>query len=158
VPSDALRVYLQDHHAAAAAGLALCRRLFGEAHPLTEAITRDRETLEEVMRRLDVTARRPKVALALLGEQLGRLRGVGPLTRQPELGRLLGLETLFVGIHGKRALWTALALERDPRLEDVDLQALAASAATQAVEVDAARLSAAGRAFASGPEPQGATT
>ncbi|HET9243396.1 MAG TPA: hypothetical protein VFN99_08120 [Gaiella sp.] len=66
----------------------------------------------------------------------------------PALGRLLALETLVVGVRGKEALWRSLRVARDPRLMSFDFEALAASAASQADELEAERVRAASVALA----------
>lgn len=143
VRNATLRVYLQDHHAAARAGVALAERTFGAEHELARRIAQDRETLEQVMRQVGVASSRLKVGLAVLGDQVGRLKADRALTTRPELGRLLALETLVVGVRGKEALWRSLLVAREPRLRSFDFAALAASATSQAEELEAERVSAA---------------
>ena len=142
-----LRVYLQDHHAAAGAGLALARRTFGAGHPLSLRIAQDRTTLEDVMRALDVPPSRTKLALARVGDQLGRLKTDRAVASHPPLGRLLALETLLVGVRGKQALWRALQIAPDPRLARFDFAALAQSADDQCDALERYRLRAAAEAF-----------
>lgn len=137
-----LSIYLRDHHAASAAGVALARRALGANHPLSQQIARDRKTLEEVMRQLSVPPSAMKVRLVRVAERLGRLKLNGRLLRRSPLSRIVELEVLVVGIRGKEALWTALrAAGLD--LHRIDLDALVESARTQAREVDEQRLIAA---------------
>ena len=145
-----LRIYLRDHHAASAGGVALARRALGPTHPLTEQIARDRRALEEVMRQLDVPSSAVKVGLVRIAERLGRLKLNGRLFERSPLSRVIELEALLVGIRGKEALWTAL-LTAGRRPTGIDLDALVESARTQVREVDALRLAAAAGVLGSGP-------
>jgi hypothetical protein len=143
--SRLLRIYLQDHHAASAGGLALARRALGPSHPLAKQIALDREALERVMPRRDAER-----------AQSGN-RARGGAHRPPEaqwqdlrgspLSRVVERETLVVGVRGKEALWTALQ-RAGISLEDVDLDVLIESARAQGAELEALRLSAVARAFA----------
>lgn len=145
--NNSLRIYLQDHHAAATAGVALGRRTLGSQDPLARQIAGDRDTLEEVMQRLDVSRSRIKTALALVAEQLGRLKADRSLRPRSPVASLLALETLLVGVRGKQALWTALRVADEPQLEDLDFEALAHSASAQAAELEEKRLRAAAEAL-----------
>ena len=142
-----LSIYLRDHHAASAGGVALARRAMGASHPLTEQIARDRETLERMMRQLDVAPSATKVGVVRIAELLGRLKLNGRLFKRSPLSRVVELEVLLVGIRGKEALWTALQ-KAGRSFERIDLGALAESARAQAREVDELRLSAVASAFA----------
>jgi hypothetical protein len=148
-----LSIYLRDHHAASAGGVALARRALGRNHPLAEEIARDRETLEEVMRQFDVAPSAMKVELVRMAERLGRLKLNGRLFKRSPLSGVVELEVLVVGIRGKEALWTALR-RAERNVDHVDLDALIESAKTQASEVDEQRLSAVADAFGGGPTRQ----
>ena len=141
-----LGIYLRDHHAASAGGVALARRALGAKHPIAEQIAHDRETLEEIMRQLDVSPSATKVGFVRMAERLSRLKLNGRLFKHSPLSRVVELETLLVGVRGKEALWTAL-LTIGPSLQGIDLDALVESARAQAREVDDLRLSAVAVAF-----------
>jgi hypothetical protein len=143
-----LSIYLRDHYAASAGGVALARRALGATHPVAEQIARDRVTLEEVLRKLDVQPSATKVALVRTAERLGRLKLNGRLFRRSPLSRVLELEVLVLGIRGKEALWTALR-SADRQVEGIDLDALIESARMQRREIDELRLIAAAETFAS---------
>ena len=145
--SRLLRIYLQDHHAASAGGVALARRALGPHHPLALQIARDQQALEHVMRQLSIAPSAIKVGMVRVGERVGRLKLNGRLFERSPLSSVIELETLVVGVRGKEALWTALH-RADVSLEDVDLEALAESARAQGAELEALRLSAAAAAFA----------
>jgi hypothetical protein len=144
--SRLLRIYLQDHYAASAGGLALARRALGPSHPLAKQIARDRAALESVMRQLAVTSSALKVGTVRVAELVGRLKLNGRLFERSPLSSVVELETLVVGVRGKEALWTTLQ-RAGVSLEDVDLAALVDSARVQGAELETLRLSAAARAF-----------
>lgn len=112
-----LRIYLRDHLAAAVAGSELARRMHNaerhnalgeQVEVLLEAIEEDRETLEQLMDRLDISGSSLKKSAAWLGEKLGRLKTNGQLVRRSPLSPVLELEGLATGIAGKRSLWESL--------------------------------------------------
>ena len=141
-----LSIYLRDHHAASAGGVALARRALGSNHPIAQQIARDRETLDAVMRQLDVPPSVVKVGLVRVAERLGRLKLNGRLFKRSPLSRIVELEVLVVGIRGKEAMWTAL-LTTERSLQGVDLDALVQSARSQARQVDELRLGAVAETF-----------
>jgi len=142
-----LQVYLRDHHAAAAGGVALARRALGAQDPIAARIARDRETLEEIMGQLGISANPLKVGLVRIVERLSRLKLNGRFVRHSPLSRVVELETLVVGVRGKEALWTALRTA-GVRLEGIDLDALVDSARAQGSELEARRVSAVSKVFA----------
>ena len=149
-----LAIYLRDHHAAGMAGTRLARRI-ARAHATTSAlrqiaseIDQDLVELETIMRRLGVERDATKDALARIGERLGRLKPNGRLRERSPLSDLLELETLLVGITGKRALWHSLRASASAPREDLDR--LVERADSQRAIVEDARLHAVRRAF--GPE------
>jgi hypothetical protein len=66
-------VYLRDHHAASAGGLALAERALGPFHPLAKQIAQDRDALENIMRQLGVQPSALRVGAVRMAEYLGRL-------------------------------------------------------------------------------------
>jgi hypothetical protein len=145
--SRLLCIYLQDHHAASAGGVALARRALGPSHPLAKQIARDRDALECVMRQLAARPSALKVGTVRVAELVGRLKLNGRIFERSPLSSVVELETLVVGVRGKEALWTALQ-RAGVSLEDVDLDALVESARAQGAELETLRLSAVARAFA----------
>ena len=77
--SRLLHIYLQDHHAASAGGVALARRALGPRHPVASQIARDRETLEDVMRQLSIKPSAIKTGVMRVAERAGRLKLNGTL-------------------------------------------------------------------------------
>jgi hypothetical protein len=90
-----------------------------------------------------------KLAAAWLAEKVGRLKLNGQLLQYSDLSRLLELEGLGVGIHGKMDLWRALIAVRDayPPLADAPLEALERRAVDQLSGVEEQRVRAAEMAF-----------
>jgi hypothetical protein len=155
--APALHIYLQDHLAGATFGLELvqrCRRKsegpgFAESlEELTTEIAADRETLRQVMRDLGADASRTKMALGWTLEKIRRLKPNGALFEYTPLARFVELESLAIGIAGKRAMWLALdELSEEDRLERHDFSALAARATDQLSQVEDLRREAARSAF-----------
>jgi hypothetical protein len=137
-----LGIYLNDQLALGVGWRQLARRAAGANHgtPPGEAlsevareIAEDVQTFEGIMQRLGVPKSRAKVAGAVVGERLGRLKLNGSLTSYSPLSRFVELEFLVLGITGKIQLWETL---RDlaglgERLPDVDFDALIARAEVQ---------------------------
>jgi hypothetical protein len=153
-------IYLRDHYAGSAAGLALAQRLqrqnrdeayAGELAALVVAIAADRQKLARLMYVLGVRPDPVKVLIARGGERLARLKRNGRLLSYSPLSRLIDLETLLLGITGKRALWAALRTTAGglpEALETMELDQLLASAETQLEQVERLRLRAAGAVLA----------
>jgi hypothetical protein len=153
-----LAIYLRDHFAGATAGLELAKRVSQSARgtetgpfhdDLVRRIAADREVLRDIMSRLGIAPSSIKNGLAWTLEKAGRLKLNGRILRPSPLSRLVELETLALGVTGKRALWRSLAAIKtaDARLASVDLDALIASAEEQATELERHRLQAAEQAL-----------
>jgi hypothetical protein len=151
--------YLGDHLAGSAAGRDLARKLADDnqgtalgafMEELCAEIEADRETLEEVMDRLELERQSWKQAGTWMAEKLSRVRFSRALTRSAQLSQLFELETLSMGIHGKVSLWEALrhVAGTDARLVGIDLDALAKRAQRQLERLELRRLAAAVEAFA----------
>ena len=115
--AHALKVYLNDHLAGATGGVRLARRLAShqsdpertrELTTLASEVNRDRTTLRQLMRELDVPVHRYLVTAALVGERLARLKPNGRLLRKSEVRAVMELETMLLGVQGKAALWRLL--------------------------------------------------
>ena len=154
----ALHVYLQDHLAGATFGLQLvqrCRRNnegseFAEPlAELTAEIAADRRALERIMRDVGADVSRAKVAVGWTLEKIRRLKPNGALFEYTPLARVMELESLAIGIAGKRAMWRALddAAPREACLGHHDFSKLAERADDQLSRVEALRLEAARTAF-----------
>jgi hypothetical protein len=159
-PDRLLEIYLADHLAASAAGVALARRsaqsnagtALGEAlRRLTAEIEADRRTLQAIVAELGFRESKAKDAVAWFGDKVGRLKLNGQLRGYSPLSRLLELETLSVGVAGKVALWQSLQSvpALGARLPDYDLDQLAERARRQRAEIEEHRLEAARETFSS---------
>jgi hypothetical protein len=156
VSHDPLAVYLQDHLAGAAAAMDLLSTLrdqhageeLGEfCGRLLVDIRSDHAVLESLAAEVGGGSSVLKEATAWIGAKVGRLKlGRGA---SDELPTLEALETLALGILGKRALWDALTVIApiDSRLAGRDLESLAARADRQHREVEEQRLGVARRAL-----------
>jgi hypothetical protein len=156
VPKRSLSLYLQGHHAAGGAAVMSIRQqvaVEGESDlgrqlaVLADEIAADLAALRDVMDRLGVAPSVVHDTSARAGAWLSRwvLRAHAP---GPDQARLVGLESLSLGVEGKLRLWCALrsVLADDPRLEGVDLDALVDRAEKQRVDLEPHRLDAARRA------------
>lgn len=153
-----LGIYLNDHFAGAAGGLALARRL---AHnhrdtpagaPLgqvAQQTAEDRDTLRELMSALGVAVSRHKLAAAWLAEKVGRLKLNGRLLRRSPLSSVLELEAMLIGVEGKAAGWRALrpVASFDGRLDLAQLDRLLERARWQRETLEQARMQAAREVF-----------
>lgn len=135
-----LTVYLRDHHAAAAAGVALVRRIHTNnlgsefEHDLGNLVTeieRDAERLDAAMTALAVEPSRTKDVVARTGEFVARLKANGHLVQYSPTSRVLELEALIAAITAKRGLWRALGAAKPDALESSDLKTLMAGAEQQ---------------------------
>jgi hypothetical protein len=116
--SSALGIFLQNHEAAARAGIDLCRRAAhnqretahgAELTELCEAINGDRDRLLMIMRSQQVRPN-PLMGVALqLAERVGRLKPNGHVLRRSPLSDLIEIEGLLDAVGAKRVGWYALA-------------------------------------------------
>jgi hypothetical protein len=133
--SDPLAIYLNDHFAGSTFGAELARRAAsqneGTAYgrflsKLAEEIEEDRRDLEAIMDRAGVGRDRVKTTAAWVAEKAGRLKANGRIVGYSPLSRVLELEGLRMGVHGKLALWQNLhqLAPLHPALEQRDLTRL----------------------------------
>jgi hypothetical protein len=115
--SRPLAIYLNDHLAGATAGAELSKRAAGNnpdavygvpLRRLAVEIDEDRATLLAIMRELGVRVDRVKVAGGWVAEKLGRLKLNGGVLGYTPLSRVVELEGLTLGVHGKLTLWRRL--------------------------------------------------
>jgi hypothetical protein len=150
--SDPLATYLHDHLAGSVHAIDLLKALRDQhkgeplgqfATGLLAEIEADQEVLRAIAERVGAGSGGIKELTALIAEKVTRLklrRGAGN-----GLGTFEALEFLELGIHGKWALWRALAVVAvtDPRLQGTNFEQLAARAETQEASVEERRLQAA---------------
>jgi hypothetical protein len=144
-----LSIYLNDHLAGATIGVELARRTRGRnrgtalgsyLERLASEIESDRETLVRLMAELGIRRDRLKTCGAWTAEKLGRLKLNGQLTGYSPLSPLLELESLYLGITGKRELWRGLQRTLGNDLPGFEFNELVRRAERQAAEVEEHRL------------------
>lgn len=102
---DLLAIYLNDHLGASTAGVELIRRAAGnhdgergeELSRLADEIAEDRESLRDLMKRLDVSESTVKKAAGWVGEKAGRLKPNDHLLSRSPLSDVLEIEMLRAG-------------------------------------------------------------
>ena len=153
-----LSIYLRDHFAGSAAGIALvqrCRRanadtgLGGVLADIETEIVEDRRALEAIMARLGVTPSAFKAAVGRFGEVIARLKSNGRILRRSPSSTVVELEGLAAGIVTKRNLWSSLraATLTHAGLDVAELDRLVARATAQLERVEAEHDRAAEHAF-----------
>jgi hypothetical protein len=147
---DDLGTYLKDHYAAGVGAIELLEHqakthkekpLGGFFKGLLADVNLDHETLQQILSELGFEESRVRNAGAWVAEKLGRAKlGFGDETYGLPL--LQALETLAIGITGKRLLWRALGQVREahPVLKPIDFAALEKRAHEQFDRVETARL------------------
>jgi hypothetical protein len=154
--SDPLAIYLHDHLAGAALAIELLESMRDQhagkplgqfATGLLVEIEADRDVLRGLSERVGAGSNAFKELTAWLAERLSRVKLSGQ--RDGDLETFEALEFLQLGIHGKLALWRALAVAAatDARLKSTDFSRLAGRAKEQENSVEQQRLEAARTAF-----------
>jgi len=149
-----LSSYLNDHLAGSRAAVELVESIQGEHEgtPLGDLMGRlgtdiqtDRDTLQGIMTRLGVEPSSVKQAAGWMLERLSRLRFSERATGSAATSLLMQLETLSLGIEGKRLLWKALQhlTQAGPGSSGVDFDLLIARAESQRQQIEPFRLEAA---------------
>jgi hypothetical protein len=155
--SELLGIYLNDHLAGAAGGVALARRVAGsrtgsageQTRRLAQQIAEDRDSLVAIIARLGLRRTFYKEPFAVIAERAGRLKANGALVRRSPLSDVVEYEMLALGITGKRAGWQALRELATSRTElDADaLDVLIQRAEEQLEVVQRLRIAAVGQAL-----------
>lgn len=159
-----LRVYLNDHLAGAKAGIRLARRcrdsntgtaLGDLLDELTDELRSDYTALHRAITGLGLPVARPKQAMAVAAEWVGRFKLNGQLAGYSSLSRLVELEGLCAGVEAKRSLWISLLEieDHEPALRALDVQELARRAEAQRHRLEDHRRAAAAEAL--GPPRRG---
>jgi hypothetical protein len=153
-----LGIYLNDHLAGSTAALELLDRL-EKSQPGTDRgkvlagirseVAADRAELEALMGKLHVAKSRSRGATAWLAEKLTRLKLRPGDSISGALGLLEAIEAVALGIHGKLALWRALAAAAEvaPGLQVADFDRLARRAEDQRRKIEKVRLQVAKQAL-----------
>jgi hypothetical protein len=149
--------YLNDHLAGSVGALELLDRLIDTYREkplehffrnLRDDVQQDQEQLKELMQKLGADESTVRKAGAWLVEKLSRAK-IELSEEKGEVGLLLALEALVLGITGKRSLWRALqsASRTVPQLARLDYAGLENRAIEQCERVEAKRLEIARTAF-----------
>ena len=158
---ETLGAYLNDHRAGATAAVHLLERLADsnsdevDSAPLErlrQDIAEDLATLEDVMERLDIPHDSIREAGGWMGEKISRMRLSPVITGSEPLSHLLEIETIKLGVHGKKSMWRALhhVAADHSRLSDLDFEALARRAEKQIDDLEVRRRDVAMAAFRTG--------
>ncbi len=150
---ETLSAYLNDHLAGSIGAVEMVQRsitenagnLYGRRlEEILKEIQKDQTLLQDLIERIGSTENPLKKAGAWLAEKMGRVK-MGGTDEPGTLARLEVLETLAMGINGKRALWRALRVIVDklPVLGTLDLDLLERRAVEQHDRVEEWRLEAA---------------
>ena len=153
-----LQIYLNDHLAGATAGCELARRALSNnegtdlgtfLRQLVVDLEEDKATLAGLIDRLGLKKSIFKQSAGWMAEKAGRLKLNGQITGYSDLSRLLELEGLTIGIHGKLSLWQNLKTiaDHDSRLATFDLDDLIERARAQETGVEQFRAKAAAAAL-----------
>ena len=147
--TEMLHAYMHDHHAGAAAGVDLFRRVasgHSDAHTrevvgrLGEQTAEDKRELEQLMRLVGTSPPLLKGLVTRVGETVARFKPNLRLVSRSPLSDLLELEALTLAVTGKELGWKALLDLGDPRLPRERLEALADRARDQGEQLEALRL------------------
>ena len=150
--------YLNDHLAGSVGALELLDRLIDTYcekpfekffQGLRDDIRHDQAQLKELMQKLGAEESAVRKAGAWVVEKLSRAKIELSEDAEGEVGLLLALEALVLGITGKRSLWRALksASRTMPQLARLDYSGLENRAIEQCERVEAKRLEVARTAF-----------
>jgi hypothetical protein len=159
----AMDTYLNDHLAGSMLGSDLAEQIRdrNEGTPLGERmekiaaeIEEDREILVDLMERMGTDKNPVKQVTAWLAEKASRVKLSGATSTDSEVGNLLSLESLTLGVEGKAGLWKVLIEVRTKYgpLGETDLDGLLARAEGQLQMLEDERRTAGSRAF----DPAGA--
>jgi hypothetical protein len=151
-------VYLNDHLAGATFGAKLARQLEArtggtdfqpEISRLAADIEADLDTLTNLMRRIGATRNPGKRVASWVVQKASRLKLTGATSGSGDLGTLLSIEALSLGVAGKAALWTTLRElgGHYPELGSYDLDHLLQRAKRQRQILETQRIAAARRSL-----------
>jgi hypothetical protein len=155
--AEPLQTYLHDHYSGSTFAAELLETLQKQypgdelgrlAGDILVEVKDDREVLHKVIQQIGSAGPDLKDVGAWVAEKVSRLKLKHDHPRG--LGAFEALETLSLGILGKRSLWAALkrVLEIDSRVRGIDYDALIVKADDQFARIEQQRLQTARSAFA----------
>ena len=112
----AIDVYVNDHLGGATLGSNLAEQIRDRAEGpleavmsrLAEEIEEDRETLTEIADELGVSRNPVKQATGWIAEKASEVKFSGAGSGEPDQGLFMALESLRLGVAGKKCLWISL--------------------------------------------------
>ena len=156
----AMDVYLNDHLGGAMLGSDLAEQIRdqSEGTPLSDVMTtvaaeieEDREALVELMERMGTSRNPVKQVTGWMAEKASRVKFSGVTSGEPDQGLFMALESLRLGVAGKKGLWLVLQQVRNDyeALAAVDLDRLIERAGSQEQTLERERVAAGTRALGS---------
>lgn len=155
MPDRHLSIYLNDHVGGSMFGIDLAMRI-ARSHEGTQTgltfsyiareIEQDRRTLRALMSALGIERTVAKRVMAALAENAARLRPNGEIVGHSPLSSLIEMETLSIGVEGKRLLWKALQ-SASVDVEGFDYEELIRRAESQRQRIEVERLKVAAQAI-----------
>jgi hypothetical protein len=153
-----LAIYLEDHYAGSCAGVALVGRIAGrhagtdiapDLRWLAAQVAEDQRSLLVIMERLGMRPAKYKNVLAMAGERISRLKPNGRLFRGSPLSTVVELQSMQLGVTGKRCGWQDLRdlVDDVPALDAHHLDELTRRADEQITRLAALRHTAVVRAL-----------
>lgn len=161
-----IAVYMNDHLGGAMLGADLAEQIeeMSKGTPLGDVMSRlapqieeDRQSLIDLMERMDISQNPVKQASSWVAEKAARVKFSGATPGgEAELGTFMALEALTLGVEGKASMWRVLqGLKADyPVLAETDIDALLDGATVQHDELERERVALGQRVLAS-PDPAG---
>jgi hypothetical protein len=160
----AIDVYLNDHLGGATLGSDLAGQIRDQAEgtpleavmaPLAAEIEEDRQALQDLMDALEISRNPVKQVTGWVAEKASRVKFSGAGSGEGTQSLMMAVESLRLGVAGKKCLWLALMEVRAAHeaLRAVDLEALVARASAQETTLERERISLATRALSSDGEP-----
>jgi hypothetical protein len=154
----AIDVYLNDHLGGSTLGSNLAEQIRDHAEgtplaavmgPLAAEIEEDRQALEGLMDDLGVSRNPVKQVAGWVSEKASRVKFSGAGSGEGEQSLMMAVESLRLGVAGKKCLWLALTEVRGDyeSLEGVDLEQLIARASSQETTLERERVALAARAL-----------
>lgn len=147
--TELLHTYMQDHHAGAAAGVDLFRRVAKDHEdPEIRAVVsrigdeteEDLRNLEELMTLVGTAPSALKDLPARAAEKLGQLKPNQRFAQRSPLSDLLEVEALTIAVRGKELGFKAMLDIDDPRLPRPTLEALVERAVEHGRQLEELRL------------------
>jgi hypothetical protein len=149
----AMDTYLNDHLAGATLGTDLAKQIREHSEApssdlmgrIATEIEEDRDTLIDLMERMGTSKNPVKQATAWMTEKASRTKFSGFTSGEPDLGAMMALETLTLGVAGKACLWRALrrVSDRYEALASTDFESLIERAKVQHDQLEEERIKAA---------------